>query len=274
MLNHYFFLRNATVITKPLENSWVDTQNECMLKMDLSTTEKSGSLQSNRNVYWNAILDIAPLAIAVVPWGILCGSLAVQTGLSAIQAQCMSLFVFAGAAQLSGLSIIGASGSLFSLLGSTSVISSRHLLYAATFREDVKDLPLVKRLAIAFVLTDEMFAVTENYRLKTHKFNAGYAFVSGLTFYLMWNISTLIGILAGQMISNLNELGLEFAIAATFIAMIIPSIKSMPTLLAVILSGFSSVLFHYLNVPNGLLISALIGMTAGFFVSTRGQING
>ncbi len=242
--------------------------------MEISTTDKNGSLQSNRHVYWDAILDIAPLAIAVVPWGILCGSLAIQTGLSAMQAQCMSLFVFAGAAQLSGLSIIGASGSLFSLLGSTSVISSRHLLYGATFREYVKDLPLVKRLAIAFVLTDEMFAVTENYRLKTHKFNVGYAFVSGLTFYLMWNVSTLIGILAGQMISNLSELGLEFAIAATFIAMIVPSIKSIPTLLAVTLSGFFSVLFHYLDVANGLLISALIGMAAGFFASTQGQQDG
>ncbi len=242
--------------------------------MEISTPEKPERFQSNRHVYWDAILDIAPLAIAVVPWGILCGSLAIQTGLSALQAQCMSLFVFAGAAQLAGLSIMGASGSLLSLLGSTSVISSRHLLYSATFRKDVKDLPLVKRMAIAFVLTDEMFAVTENYRHKTHTFNVGYAFVSGLTFYILWNASTLIGILAGQMISNLGELGLEFAIAATFIAMIVPSIKTKPTLLAVILSGFFSVLFHYLDVANGLLISALIGMTAGFFASTKGSRNG
>ncbi len=242
--------------------------------MEISTTVKTDNVQSNRHVYWHAILDIAPLAIAVVPWGILCGSLAIQTGLSAIQAQCMSLFVFAGAAQLSGLSIIGASGSLFSLLGSTSVISSRHLLYSATFRADVKHLPILKRLAIAFVLTDEMFAVTERYKQKTHTFNVGYAFVSGLTFYIMWNISSLIGILAGQMISNMSELGLDFAIAATFIAMITPSIKSRPTLLAVTVSGFFSVLFHYLDVANGLLISALLGMAVGFLVSTRGQQDG
>ncbi len=173
-----------------------------------------------------------------------------------------------------GLSIIGASGSLFSLLGSTSVISSRHLLYSATFRADVKHLPILKRLAIAFVLTDEMFAVTERYKQKTHTFNVGYAFVSGLTFYIMWNISTLIGILAGQLISNLDQLGLEFAIAATFIAMIAPTIKSRPTLLAVTVSGFFSVLFHYLGVANGLLISALLGMATGFWVSTQGQQHG
>ncbi len=45
-------------------------------------------------------LKITPLCIAVLPWGLLAGSMAIQAGLSPAQAIGMSAFVFAGAAQL------------------------------------------------------------------------------------------------------------------------------------------------------------------------------
>ena len=228
----------------------------------------------NSSVTFQAIVDIFPLAISVIPWGILCGSMAIQTGFSPIQAQFLSLFVFAGAAQLSGMSIIGSSGSIFSLISSTSVISSRYLLYSATFRDDVRHLPFFKRFFIAFLLTDEMFAVTETYKQATGKLSVKYAIISGLTFYIIWNISTFIGIYAGTQIPKIESLGLEFAIAATFIAMVIPSIKTHPTLVAVLSSGVSATALYYLKIENGLILSAFIGMFAGYFVKLYQEKNG
>jgi predicted branched-subunit amino acid permease len=156
-----------------------------------------------------AALDTMPLAIAVVPWGILTGALAIQIGLSAMQAQLMSLLVFAGAAQLSGMTLMAGGASSLALFGSTFVISARHLLYSIVFREHVIELPQAWRIAIAMVLTDEMFAVSQAHTLRSGDFSPIFALVSGITFYLIWNIATLVGIIAGDSFDNLESLGLD-----------------------------------------------------------------
>lgn len=223
---------------------------------------------------WQAFIDILPLAISVIPWGVLCGSLAIKTGFSSIQAQCMSLFVFAGAVQLSSISIIGLSGGLVSIINSTTIISSRHLLYSASFSEGVKVLSFPQRILIAFLLTDEMFAVTDSYKKKVDYFPTQYAITSGLTFYFIWNISSFFGIYIGTQANTIEALGLEFAIASTFIAMVIPSINSPSILMTVLSSGLSATVFHYLSINNGLIFSGFIGMICGYFVSSWYEKNG
>ena len=94
----------------------------------IAAPERTGPL------WWRATLDILPLSISVIPWGILCGALALQVGLSPLQAQCMSLLVYAGAAQLSATTLFGAGTPLLPIMGSTFVITSQHLLYGFTFR--------------------------------------------------------------------------------------------------------------------------------------------
>ncbi|KXO09511.1 AzlC family protein [Moritella sp. JT01] len=217
----------------------------------------------------SAVIDIMPLALATVPWGILCGSLAINIGLTAIQAQLMSLLVFAGAAQLASITIMGAGGAISSIFSSTFVISSRHLLYSAVFREHVRQRSFLSRSCIAFFLTDEMFAVTCAYIEKHKTFSAIYAISAGITFYIVWNVSTFAGIVAGQYIPNLESLGLEFAIAATFIAIVIPSIKDLPILIAAIVSGFSALVLSIYIPDSALFIATICGMLAGYFTSIK-----
>ena len=213
-----------------------------------------------------ACLDTLPLAIAVIPWGILTGALAVQVGMSPLQAQLLSLLTFAGAAQLSCLTLMGAGASLSAIFGSTFVISSRHLLYSVVFREHVLALPQRWRLAIAFVLTDEMFAVSQAHTHKTGQFSALYALVSGYCFYVVWNLATLAGIIAGDLIQNLDSLGLDFAIAATFIAMTFGELRRFPIVIAVVVSGFLSVALKAYFSDSYIIIAALIGMAMAYSV--------
>ena len=211
-----------------------------------------------------ATSDIFPLAVAVIPWGILCGSLAIQVGLTPFQSQMMSLIVFAGAAQLAGVALIGASSPIIPILSSTFVISSRHLLYSAVFQEHARGLPWVKRIFLAFFLTDEMFAVTCSFLNKNKYFNYLYSLTSGIVFYLIWNISTFIGIVAGGSINNLENLGLDFAIAATFIAIVIPMINSKSILTSVLVSAGATLILELYQFQNTLVIATLAGMFAGY----------
>mgnify|MGYP000382552409 CR=1 FL=1 len=232
-------------------------------------TKKTSATSHDLRIIKKAIVDILPLAVATVPWGVLCGSMAVNVGLTAIQAQLMSLLVFAGAAQLTAVALIGTGGTILTIFSSTFVISSRHLLYSAVFREQVRKSSKGLRFSIAFFLTDEMFAVTCNYMEKYKSFSTVYALASGVTFYFVWNISTFVGIVAGQFIPNLEHLGLEFAIAATFIAIVIPSIKSRSTLVAVLCSGGSAVISSSFAKEYTLVTSTFIGMSLGYLSQNK-----
>ncbi|RBP48344.1 AzlC family ABC transporter permease [Arenicella xantha] len=219
-------------------------------------------------VWPRAIADTLPLAIAVIPWGILTGALGLQVGLSALQAQLMSLLVFAGAAQLSAMTLMAGGSSLAAIYASTFVISSRHLLYSVVFRAHVAHLSLAWRLGIGFVLTDEMFAVSQNHTNRTGAFSPTFALVSGVTFYVVWNLATLLGIVAGSALTDLDSLGLDFAIAATFIAMTFDQLRRFPIAVTVIVSGVSAVLLKPLFSDSYLVMAALLGMFAGFVTET------
>ncbi|GAK83066.1 AzlC family protein [Vibrio ponticus] len=78
----------------------------------------------------------------------------------------------------------------------------------------------------------------------------------------------MIGIVAGSYIPALNELGLEFAVAATFIALVIPNIKNSPTLVAVLTALVLSVVLNLLRFEGALMVASLGGMLAGYFVET------
>ena len=212
---------------------------------------------------WQGTLAILPLSIAVIPWGILAGSFAIEVGLSPLESQAMSAIVFAGAAQLAVLGMLKAGIGIVGILLTTLLITSRHFLYSMALRKNISPLPLKWRLLLGFLLTDELFAVVATKNSQRHKFAPWYALGAGGCFYLSWNLATLLGVIAGETIPNLEQWGLDFAIAATFIALIIPLIKNSSILISVLVSLVSSVGCVLLDIEAGLLISALLGMTCG-----------
>lgn len=223
--------------------------------------------QNSLQLSLEACIDTLPLAIAVIPWGILTGALGIQIGLTPLQAQLMSLLVFAGAAQLSALTLMAGPTSMLAIFGSTFVISARHLLYSVTFREHVLHLPLAYRGLLAFVLTDEMFAVSEAHTKRNGQFSPLFALASGVTFYLIWNIATLVGIVVGGSFENIDQLGLDFAIVATFIAMTFDQLKQRPIVVAMAVSGVLAVLLKPFFSESYIILASLAGMLCAYHVS-------
>lgn len=211
--------------------------------------------------------DMLPLCLAVLPWGILCGSLAVQNGFSAFETQAMSLLVFAGSAQLVAIELMAGNTPLLTILFTTLIISSRHFLYGLAIRHKVIDQPFRWRLPVSFVLTDELFAFSHHRRAYRTKVRLIYALSAGFSFYIAWNIWTLLGIVAGSLLPDLTHLGLDFAIAATFIALVIPGVKNLATLATVITAGVVATLLKSQGFQLWLVTAALIAMTVGYLIS-------
>jgi len=237
----------------------------------MSAADSNASSPKNRTLA--ATLAILPLSISVTPWGILCGTLSIEAGLSGFQAQLMSLLIFAGAAQLSGIAIFGAGGSWITLINSTSMITAQHLLYSASYKAVIRSLPLYKRLLFAFVLTDELFLIAQTEQLKSNRFDYMFAVTAGLVFYVTWNIATFIGIVSARFLTDIETLGFDFTIAATFIVMVIPMIKNKALVIAVVMSAIAAYVFAYFKVGNGLIFSASIGMVIGAIFSNSKEDN-
>lgn len=218
-----------------------------------------------RREFWAGCRAITPLVVGAVPFGIIFGTLAGSSGLSFGGALAMSAFVFAGSSQFIALGLLSTGTALPLIILTTFVVNLRHLLYAVSLVPYVRHLPQVWKLLIGFWLTDEAFAVAigrynqPDSSLYKHWYYLGAA----LFMYSNWLACTWIGLTVGQFIPNAASWGLDFAMSATFIGMVIPYLISRPMVIAVIVAGLVSLLAHGLPHQLGLTVAAIAGMTAG-----------
>ncbi|WP_425060371.1 Inner membrane protein YgaZ [Sporomusa carbonis] len=172
--------------------------------------------------YWQGIRDSLPVMMGVVPFGITCGVMGLTAGLTPVETVSMSLLVFAGAAQFISITMLGAGITGWGLIVFTTLlINLRHLLMGASLAPHLLKLPLTRQLLLAFTLTDESYAVTVN-RTTRAGYSASYQIGSSVAFYITWAISTVLGVVVGRYIPDPLAWGLDFAMPATFLAMLMP----------------------------------------------------
>lgn len=228
-----------------------------------STAMPHHTVESKPRLFWQGTVAMLPLSVAVLPWGLLAGSFAIEAGLNPFESQALSAILFAGSAQLVATGMIKAGAGLMTMLITTFFITSRHFLYSVSMRGKISSLPTRWRVILGFLLTDELFALCGQQSEK--QFNRWYALGAGFSFYLIWNLATLVGIVAGSYIPSLNSIGLEFAVAATFIAIVIPNVKSIPILISVITALILSVTLTIFNINGSLMYASVGAMLAGYF---------
>jgi len=210
------------------------------------------------------IVQELPIQVGVFPFGIIYGVMAIESGLTVIQAFLMSSIIFAGASQIAFAKLY-----LFvsptSLLTSITAINLRHFLYGVSVNEYLKNLTLKWRIIFSYLLTDEAYAVSIKYFQNNSKSKYFYYHLlgSGLTLFFTWQVSTLIGILFGGAIPS--YLNLEFIIPLSFIAIIIPMLKKKYDILACFSSGISGIILYKLDIELWIIFSALIGIFIGYF---------
>ena len=104
-------------------------------------------MKSNLKVFLKGILDVSPLMIPVVPFGLIFGVLAIDVGFSPLETMGMSLIVFGGASQIVLLQLFSGGASSLVIISSVGAVNSRHLLYGAVVSEHVSDLKGFKNQA-------------------------------------------------------------------------------------------------------------------------------
>lgn len=209
------------------------------------------------------IKDGLPLQLGILPFGVVFGVLGIESGLSVWQTFFMSSLLFAGTSQIIFAQLIAIATPALILLGSVAALNARHLLYSASISGYIRHQPLRWRIILAYLLTDEAYAVSiVRYQNQTSSPHMHYHLLgSGLLLWSVWQISTLIGILAGAAIPPSFALG--FVIPLIFMAIVLPLIKSKVELATIGTSTACVFAFAHLPYNLWLLIAAVSGIVAG-----------
>ncbi len=205
------------------------------------------------------------MLVGAAPFGVIFGTLAIGSGLPVWLTLGMSLLVFGGSSQFVAVSLIGTATALPVIWLTTFVVNLRHALYSATLLPYARALPARWRWALAFWLTDETFAVVEN-QLRHHtdaRDGAWYWLGSSLVMYFNWQLWTVVGVLLGQSVPVLATLGLDFAMLATFAAIVALQLRQRPVLFAALVAGTVALLARGLPYKMGLMLAAVAGVAAG-----------
>lgn len=210
-------------------------------------------------------LQTLPLIFGAIPFGLIFGALAQSSGLSPAATLAMSAFVFAGSAQFIAAGLVAAGTSLPLIWLTVCVVNLRHLLYAASLVPHLRHLPQRWRVPLSFWLTDETYAVAirrfSDPQPSEHKH--WYYLGSAVAMYINWIACTGLGLGLSHQLPNAAGWGLDFAMVATFIGMVVPYLTTRPMVATVAVAGVTAVLAHGLPHQLGLMVAALFGVAAG-----------
>jgi 4-azaleucine resistance transporter AzlC len=219
--------------------------------------------------------DEAPLLLGVAPFGMIYGIAALAAGVPAWVAQLASAIVFAGAAQLVIVQMLAAGAGFIPIALTSGLLNLRHVLYSASMAEYVRHLPRRWRLLLAYVLTDEAYAVAVLRYQQRHAAAADatadlrhwYFLGAGFTLWAGWQLSTAAGLLFGATIPP--EWELDFAVPLTFIALLTLLLRERAGQAAALVAGLGALAFAALPYKLGLVAAIVLGLAAGAWAVRR-----
>ena len=217
-------------------------------------------MKSNFKIFLKGIIDVSPLMIPVIPFGLIFGILAIDIGFSPLATMGMSLIIFGGASQIVLLQLFSGGASSLVIISSVGAVNSRHLLYGAVVSEHVSDLKLIWKIIISYFLIDQAFARSNEYFKKNNDKNKYFHLIGGgVTCWVIWQTTTFLGIILGAAIPE--KLGLSFAVPLTFLALLVNDFRKLINVIVIITSGLVATLgFNYIPYKAYVIIAALIGL--------------
>ncbi|MBS3956722.1 MAG: AzlC family ABC transporter permease [Clostridiales bacterium] len=161
-----------------------------------------------------------PIFLGYVPVGMAFGVIATTIGFTTVQAVVCSATALAGAGQFIALNLMQDGADVTAVIMATTVVNLRYVLFGATLSPYLRGMPLPQQALLAFTLTDETFAVNVNDRRRALSTGASMAGV-GAVAWCGWVAGTAIGALAAGWIGDPSRWGVDFAMPAMFIALLI-----------------------------------------------------
>jgi len=183
------------------------------------------------------------------------GVVARQAGLEPIEIAAMSLLIFAGASQFAFVQLWTGGAPAALLVTTVLFLNSRHLLMATSLRPHLQRVSLPRRLAAAFVLTDEAFAMAIGW-FRRGRTELSYYATFAVALYLGWIAATIIGMLVGPSIGEPRRFGVDFAITATFTAIVVLGVRRRSDAVVAVVAALIAAALAYLGASVVAVVTA------------------
>lgn len=225
-------------------------------------------MTSNREAFRRGVVDVLPVVLGVVPFGLIAGVAATEAGFDLAAALGFSIGIFAGASQLAAIDLLSRDAPALVAIGTIAVINSRMLMYGASIAPWLAKEPLPRRLGAAYLLVDQVYALciarwTADPELPRLPYYLG----TGIPLWINWVAWTAVGALAGASLPETIPLG--FAVPLVFLALLVPAMHDRPTIAAGVAAGVVAVVAAPLPANLGMPLAALTGIVVGLAVSVR-----
>ena len=218
--------------------------------------------------FWRGVLASLPVSVGIVPFGLITGIAGIKAGLNTMEVTLMSGLVFAGAAQLVALQLMGAGASIFFVWLATLVVNLRYLMYSSALAKPLEALSGRMKLLAAFLMVDQNFALALNqYGTLGPRLTPWFYLGIGGVLWLGWVACTYIGALLGARLPEVWSL--DFAVPLCFLVLLVPAVQNRPSLLAALVGGLVSTALMGLPYRSGLFIGAVAGIWAGVWLENR-----
>ena len=205
--------------------------------------------------------------LGYIPIGLAYGLLAEQAGLSVWFTGAMSVFVFAGASQFIAVSMLSSGYAPAALIGTAFTVNFRHVLMSAALSPSASKWSAPKRMLFGSMLTDESFAL-HSINFMNGDTDYAAAVTINTAAYLTWCAFGVVGHRLGALIERPEAWGLDFALPAMFIGLLMLSCKNRCAVAAALTGGVVSVALYLVGFGWwAAFLGAIAGATAGTLVS-------
>jgi 4-azaleucine resistance transporter AzlC len=233
--------------------------------IELTPEQARALARTPRQCVLHGFVQALPFILVLLPFGMLFGVVASEAGLDLAKTMGFTVLVLAGASQFTAVQLISDQASALVVVVSAVAVNLRMAMYSASLVPWLGAARPRDRAWVSYVLIDQTYALAiqhfeRNPRLGMRQ-RLGYFLGAALATCVPWLMAAALGVVMGRVIPQ--GLALDFAAPITFIALIAPSLRSLPHLVAALVAVVAALVFSFLPSGMGLFVAAPLAMAAG-----------
>ena len=224
----------------------------------------------DRDSVREGVRAMAPVSVAIAVWGVVTGVALVNAGLGTGASLLMTATVYAGSAQLATLPLLVVGTPLPIVWATAMLVNLRFVIFAAASRRSFVGLPFRQRLLAGYLNGDLGFALYSQRFSDATEFGTpqqyGFFYGCGVMNWLVWQVSSVIGVCVGSLAPT--EWGLELAATMALVAVLVPMVAKIPAVAGIAVTGVASLLTVGWPMRLGLIVSVFAGVAAALGTET------
>ena len=182
------------------------------------------TVPTENETFWAGVKDCVPTLLGYWSIGFAAGVVQYTAGLSLAEIAATSLLLYAGSAQFIAAGMISTASPPAAVILTVLFVNLRHLLLSAALSPYFKHLTPLKNMLIGALLTDETFGVAIAKAAQNDRLAERWMHGLNLAAYLNWFAANIAGAVFGQWVADPQKYGLDFALPAMFIGLLVLSL--------------------------------------------------